>query len=155
MTSARKTATYPNVVLSSPAIMPDWFETRSMAPSARMNRAAQVVTLTFRSLGALHSLRQRRHDGAPLAIAHRRPAGDLIDDAAAADAQPCPGVEQANVDARRFQGSAGRLSRRLCRDWGSQRPALEAEQSTEGQERPSLLRLRLAWREDPRRIGPN
>src|SRR6185436_14920505 len=33
--------------------------------------------------------------------------------------------------------------------------ALEAEQSTEGQERPSLLRLRLAWREDPRRIGPN
>lgn len=31
---------------------------------------------------------------------------------------------------------------------------LEAQQPTEGQERPSLLR-RLAWRKDPRRIGPN
>src|SRR4026208_659332 len=32
---------------------------------------------------------------------------------------------------------------------------LEAEQPTEGQERPSLLLRRLAWRKNPRRIGPN
>src|SRR5215472_17399816 len=46
--------------------MPDSFETRNMAPSARMKRAAQVVTRsTFRSFRALHALRQRRHDSAP------------------------------------------------------------------------------------------
>src|SRR4029453_3117672 len=33
--------------------------------------------------------------------------------------------------------------------------ASEAEQTTEGQERPSLLLRRLAWCKDPRRIGPN
>ena len=94
-----------------------------------MKRAAQVVTRsTFRSFRALHALRQRRHDSAPLAVAHRRPTGDFVDGAATADAQPCLGVEQANVDARRFQGSAGRLSRRLCRDWGNRKP--EAGHST-------------------------
>ena len=40
--------------------------------------------------------------GPPLDLAHRRPASDLIDGAAAADAQPCVSVEQADVDARRF-----------------------------------------------------
>ena len=103
--------------------MPDSFETRNMAQSARMKRAAQVVTRsTFRSFRALHALRQRRHDSAPLAVAHRRPTGDFVDGAATADAQPCLGVEQANVDARGLQGSAGRLSRRLCRDWGNRKP---------------------------------
>src|SRR3970040_1423601 len=91
--------------LSSPAMMPDSFETSSMAASARMNRATQVVTrLAFRLLETFLACLELAHYGTPLGTAHRRPAGDLLDGAAPADAKPRLAVEQANIDARRFQG---------------------------------------------------
>src|SRR3990170_3515627 len=91
--------------LLSPAIMPLSFETSSMAASARMNRATQVVTrLAFRLLETLLAGLELAHYGTPLGTAHRRPAGDLLDGAPAADTQARRGVEQANIDARRFQG---------------------------------------------------
>src|SRR3990170_493008 len=97
------------MLLSSPAIMPDSLEISSMAASARMNRASQVVTrLSFRLLETLLAGLKRSHDGTPLGIAHRRPAGDLVDGAPAADAQPRLAVEQADIDARSLQGG-------LCR----------------------------------------
>src|SRR3990172_5274600 len=92
------------MLLSSPAIMPDSLEISSMAASARMNRATQVVTrLAFRLLETLFTCLGRSHDGTPLGLAHRRPAGDLADGAPAADAKPRLAVEQADIDARRFQ----------------------------------------------------
>ncbi len=70
-----------------------------------MNRAIQVVTrLAFRLLASLLTGRERRHDGPPLGIAHRGPAGDLLDGASATGADARLAVEQADIDARRFQG---------------------------------------------------
>src|SRR3972149_12183813 len=98
------------MLLSSPAIMPDSLETRSMAASARMNRATQVVTrLAFRFLETLLACLERSHDSTPLGLAHRRPACDLVDGAPAADAQPRLAVEQADIDARSLQGNLARL----------------------------------------------
>src|SRR3990172_6668445 len=90
--------------------MPDSFETRSMAASARMNRATQGATrLAFCLLATLLAGLERSHDGTPLGLAHRRPAGDLVDGAPAADAQPRLAVEQTDIDARSLQGNLARL----------------------------------------------
>src|SRR3990172_8168955 len=90
--------------------MPDSLETSSMAAKAKMNKASQVVTrLAFRFLAALDPGRERSHDGAPLPVAHRRPAGDLLDAAPAADASAALNVEQTDIDARSLQGGLCRL----------------------------------------------
>ena len=85
--------------------MPLSFDTSSMAASARMNRATQVVTrLAFCFFEPLYPHGQDSHDGAPLRIAHPRPAGDLRKRSTAADTKARLAVEQADIDARRFQG---------------------------------------------------
>src|SRR6185312_4232565 len=85
--------------------MPLSFETSSIAASARMNRATQVVTrLAFCFFEPLYPHGQDRHDGAPLRIAHACPAGYLRKRSTAADTKTRLAVEQADIDARRFQG---------------------------------------------------
>src|SRR6476660_10524936 len=106
--------------------MPDSLLTSSMETKARMNRQARWSRgLTHRLGETLKSRRQPRHDGAALGIAHRSPVGDLIDVAAATQAEPKLGVEKADIDARSFHGVLASSYVSLARS-DNQRPAIRS-----------------------------
>ena len=98
-----------------------------MEPKARMNRASQVVTRS--QLTGLTKLLSRA--GSPAMTARRsaslidRPVGDLIDVAAATQAKPKLGVEQADIDARSFHRVLASSYVSLARS-DNQRPAIRS-----------------------------